>query len=320
MEAIDDRALTSVPAVEPGVVGLGRYGTENLVVTAAQFVAWAVTLSAMQALPIWGRIALLPFFCFMMQGVFSMMHEAFHKNAHRDPRWNAFIGTVGSTLFGTSFTLHRIHHWGHHVRNRSVAEQGEFIHSDETVLRKVSLYYFATLGGLWLGGLLFPLFALFVPYRSVVWLAKDKKLNTYSAAYEQFKPSDWTRMRLEALGAVVFWIGAVQLLRWDLGTLALAYGTFAVSWSSLQWIYHLGTPLDVVEGAYNLRLPTPVRWLFLNFNYNLTHHRRPHLPWQELCAASDHAETQPLWYRWLLMFKPPVRVPADLSFLEKRYF
>ena len=94
-----------------------------------------------------------------------------------------------------------------------------------------------------------------------------------------------------------------------------------LTWSSLQWVYHLRTPIDVVEGAYNLRLPTPLRLMILNFNCNLTHHRRPHLPWQVLYRATDPRETQPLWYRWALAFKPPEPLPQDHErALEKRYF
>jgi fatty acid desaturase len=78
--------------------------------------------------------------------------------------------------------------------------------------------------------------------------------------------------------------------------------------------------VHIVEGAYNLRAPGIVRMLFLNFNYNLTHHRRPSLPWQELHARSDLKETQPIWHRYLLVFRPPVHFPSDQSVLEKRYF
>lgn len=298
----------------------GRYGAQNLVVTGVQVVAWAGLLTAIEHAPGWWKAPLVFAFCMLMQGVFSMMHEYFHDNAHPDRRLSYLIGLVGSTMFGTSATLHRVNHWGHHVRNRTPAEQGEFIHEGESATKKVAVYYFAVLFGLWLSGLLFPLAALLIPYRAIAWLSRGKRFNTYAAAFDQFKARDWTRMRLEALGLMAFWIPVALWGPWSPATLALAYAAFAFSWSSLQWVYHLRTPLHVVEGAYNLRLPTPLRWVWLSFNMNLTHHRRPYLPWQELHAASNQAETQPLWYRWLLMFLPPVRFPDDLSHLEKRYF
>jgi fatty acid desaturase len=299
----------------------GRYGRSNTVVLAAQTVGWAALLFGVDRAPGWpAKIALVAVFCALMQGVFSMMHEYFHDNAHPDPRINYAIGFWGSILFGTAATFHRVHHWGHHVRNRSVSEQADFIHDGESPIGKVVLYYFAICGGLFLSGLVFPLIALLIPYRTANWISRFRRFNTYSAAFQQFKPGDWTRIRIEAVALVAFWTALVAYapVRWQ--TLAVCYAAFAFTWSSLQWIYHLRTPLHVVEGAYNLRLPTARRWLFLNFNCNLTHHRRPYLPWQDLYAATDRKETQPLWYRWLLMLHWPVRFPDDLGGLDKRYF
>ncbi|MCB9592431.1 MAG: fatty acid desaturase [Sandaracinaceae bacterium] len=323
-ELVDDvgRAALAGAAKEPKPRRVrARYGGQNLVVTVAQTLGWAGLLTLVDQVDRWWLAApLVLLFCFVMQGVFTMMHEFFHGLAHPDPRVNYAIGLWGSLLFGTSATLHRINHWGHHVRNRTPAEQGEFYMPGESRLRKTALYYFATLGGLYLGGLVFPLASFFVPYSAIEWLAQLKTRNTYSAAFEQFKAADWTRMRVEGFLLMAFWIPLAWLGPWKLSTLAICYGAFMVTWSSLQWAYHLRTPLHVVEGAYNLRLPTPIRWLFLNFNCNLTHHRRPHLPWQDLHANTDPRETQPLWYRWLLVLLPPEPFPADPSKFDKRYF
>lgn len=299
----------------------GRYGTQNILVLAAQGLGWASLLFAIERAPTWPiKAALLFLFCALMQGVFSMMHEYFHDNAHPNPRTNYLIGFFASLLFCTAPTLHRINHWGHHVRNRTISEQGEFIHDGESPAVKTFLYYFAVCGGLWLAGVILPLLALLIPYRALTWLSRFKRFNTYSAAFLQFKPADWTRIRIEAVLLVVFWAALLRtgIVSWQ--NLILCYGAFAFTWSSLQWVYHLRTPLHVIEGAYNLRLPVPLRWLFLSFNCNLTHHRRPYLPWQELHAATDPAETQPLWYRWINMARWPVPFPEDLSSLEKRYF
>ena len=287
----------------------------------AQVAAWAALLTLADAPVAWSlRVAAVVVFCLLMQGVFTLMHEGFHRNAHGDRRINDLMCWAGATIFGTSATLHRVHHWGHHLRNRDISEQAEFIHPDESPTKKIILYYVAILGGLWLGGLIFSLLVLFIPYRTAARLARTRKFNTYAAAFDMFKPQDWTQMRLETLGMIAVWVPVLWFGGWSLPTLAICYGAFAFTWSSLQWVYHLRTPVDNVEGAYNLRLPTPARWLFLNFNYNLTHHREPHRPWQELYQASDQKETQPLVYRWLLMWKPPIPLPKDLSFLDKKYF
>lgn len=127
-------------------------------------------------------------------------------------------------------------------------------------------------------------------------------------------------MRFESILMVSVWAAAICFRGWSWTTVGLAYAAFAFSWSSLQWVYHVRTPIHPVEGAYNLRLPVPVRLLFLNFNYNLTHHRKPTLPWQELYAKSNQEETQPLWYRYLGIFLPPQPMPRDVSSIRKTYF
>jgi len=313
--------VSEVPIVEPEAHPKGKYAWQNLLVLFLQVCAWWTILTALHRYESWAvRLPLLLLFCAMMQGVFSLMHECFHRNAHPDKRINDLVCWVGATLFATSPTLHRVQHWGHHVRNRTEAERGDFIHSGETAGKKITLYYVAVLGGLWISGFVFPLLVPFLPYCVVSYLARTKRFNTYAGIFANLKPQDWQRVRIEAVASAACWALAVWLSGWSWLLLAIAYGCFAFTWSSLQWVYHLGAPIDVVEGAYNLRLPTPLRWFFLNFNYNLTHHREPHRPWQELFAASNQKETQPLWYRWALVFKPPVPYPEDLSDLAKRYF
>jgi fatty acid desaturase len=311
-----------VPDVEPSWSALGRYGRANLIVTAVQVVAWAALLTVIDSasLPLWVRAAALLLFCLMMQGVFTMLHEFCHRNAHRNPGLNYLIGWVTSTMFGTAPTMLQVQHWGHHRRNRTEAERGEFIHEGESALLKTLGYYAAVLGGIWLGCLLFPLVSPLLPYSTAQRLARHERFNTFAAGFGEFSPRDWRRMQLEGVGLFACAAVLVGAGPWQWQTLALSYGAFGFSWSSLQWIYHLHTPVHVVEGAYNLRAPRLVRVLFLNFNYNLTHHRRPSLPWQELYVRSDQQETQPIWYRYALIFRPPVPFPKDQSVLEKRYF
>lgn len=312
----------AVPDAEPRWSGLGRYGAANVAVVVVQLAGWALLLTAVdaRALPIPLRAAALVVFCLMMQGVFTMLHEYCHLNAHRNPRLNAAIGWVSATLFGTAPTLLRVQHWGHHRRNRTEAERAEFIHPGETRWGKTATYYAAILGGIWVGCLVAPLAAVFVPHRAALRLARHERFNSFAAGFGEFGAREWRALRLEGVVLAACWAALLLYGPWRAGSLAVAYAAFAFSWSSLQWIYHLHTPLHVVEGAYNLRAPGPVRLLFLNFNYNLTHHRRPETPWQELRAASDPRETQPIGHRYLRVFRPPVPFPEDPSVLEKTYF
>jgi fatty acid desaturase len=311
-----------VPDVEPSWPTLGRYGRLNLVVTLAQALTWAVLLTVIDTTSFhWlVRAAGVVLFCIMMQGVFTMLHEFCHRNAHASPRLNYAIGWVTSTIFGTVPTFLQLQHWNHHRRNRTAAERGEFIHEGEGALSKTLQYYFAILGGIWLGCAIFPIISPLLPHATASRLARHERFNSFAAAFADFRARDWRRMQIEGVVFLAFWGGLLWVGPWQWQTIAVAYATFAFSWSSLQWVYHLHTPVHVVEGAYNLRAPWLVRVLFLNFNYNLTHHRRPALPWQELYSGSDQRETQPLWYRYALIFRPPVPFPEDLSVLDKRYF
>lgn len=297
------------------------YNRENIQVVALQCIAWVGALLAYDhASSPWARASIVFFFCALMQGVFSMMHECFHGHAHSRRSVNTALGVVASTLFGTAYTLFAVNHHGHHVRNRTRAELVDYIYPDESAAKKVFSYYFAILGGIWLLGAVGSVLCLFLPYSALRLLSRNGRDNTYAAALAEFTPRAWRQMRLEALGLVLFWLGMWYWEPVRHGTIAVCYAAFAFTWSSLQWVYHVRTPLDPVEGAYNLRLPLPMRWLFLNFNYNLTHHRQPTLRWQQLYAASNQQETQPLWYRYLGVFRWPQPLPDDPGMLAKEYF
>ena len=299
-----------------------RYGRQNLAIAAAQLGAWAFLIEAMHR-PIapWTFAMLLLVFVLMMQGVFSLMHDAIHGNGHPDARVNHGVGIVSAALFGTAYTLFRINHEGHHLRNRSRAEVAEYFYPNDHRAWKTLKYYFAILGGIWLASFL-ALFVLpLVPYRWIGRLdTRSTSMNGYSQSFAEFSARDWQIQRVECLATLLFWALAIGLFGWRLDVLATIYAAFAFSWSSLQWIYHMRTPLDRVEGAYNLRAPTPVRWLFLNFNYNLTHHRHPGLPWQKMHEATDLRETQPILARYLGVFRPPQPLPADPALIRKVYF
>jgi len=298
-----------------------RYGRQNLLVLAAQLVAWATLISLLhQDISMWLKVVVVIAFCLVMQGVFSFMHECFHGHAYPDERVNRGLGWIASTLFGASYTLIRINHIGHHYRNRTRAELVDYIYPDESPVRKFVIYYTGICGGIWLGGFLGSLILPLLPYSVVRALEARSEDNTYLTAFGDFEARDWNMMRLELLLGVAFWVAAINFFRWDWRTLAALYAAFAFSWSWLQWVYHVRTPIDVVEGTYNLRMPTPIRWLFLNFNYNLTHHRDASIHWQELHAASNPDETQPLWYRLIRMVLPPKRLPDDPSTITKSYF
>lgn len=297
-----------------------RWDRMNLVVLAAQVAAWAGCLTI--ASHIENGLALgawVLFFCFMMQGVFSMMHECFHRHGHRNRTINHAMAWLASTIFGASATLIWVNHLGHHVRNRTSAELVDYVEPGQSVAKKTAAYYFAIFGGIWLGAFITSLALTVIPPRWTRVFMRKARDNTYAAAFADFREKDFARIRLETLAAVAFWAVFWLTLGWRWHDVALFYVAFALSWSSLQWIYHVRTPLDPVEGAYNVRALLPIRWLFLNFNYNLTHHRQPELRWQLMHRVTNLQETRPLWYNWLSILLPPRPLPPPGT-LVKTYF
>lgn len=298
-----------------------RFDVANLCVLALQTLVWGATLTWLSHTDAGGLkwLVLIPF-CLVMQGVFSMMHESFHGLAHSKKPLNYFVMWWASTLFGASATLIHINHLGHHTRNRTRAELADFAVADESLLRKRVEYYFAVLGGIWLAAFIGSLLLPLLPARITDKWSQTAEVNTYAAAFKDFSNSDFRRIRLEVIASLAVWLSVGLVLGWTWQVVLMAYLAFAFSWSSLQWVYHMRTPLDVVEGAYNMRAPRLVRWAFLNFNYNLTHHRQSGLHWQQMHRASNLKETRPLWFGWLQVFLPPQRLPDDLTQLDKTYF
>ncbi len=292
----------------------------NIAVLSAQLMAWAALLVAMTHTNHWFLLLLeLYFFCLMMQGVFSMMHEGFHDHAHRRKSVNNVMCWLASTLFGASATFIKVNHIGHHYRNRTDAEMVDYVKPDESRVKKTIAYYLGIVGGIWIGASLGSLIITLIPDVWLQKLQKSSESNTYAAALGDFTEPDFHRIRIEVVAGLFFWIAAWWLLGFSATTVLLAYGAFAFSWSSLQWIYHVRTPLDVVEGTYNLRSSRLVRWFFLNFNYNLTHHRDPGLRWQLLHKVSNLEETRPFWRTWLSIAKPPSPIPDEPQF-QKTYY
>lgn len=297
-----------------------RYDTVNIAVLSAQLVAWAALLVAMSHTTNWVILFVeIYFFCLMMQGVFSMMHEGFHEHAHRSKGVNTAMCWLASTIFGASATFIKVNHIGHHVRNRTDAEMVDYVYEDESRLKKTVAYYLGIVGGIWIGASLGSIVVALAPASWLLKLQERSQHNTYAAALGDFTETDFRNIRIEVVASLLFWAAAWWLFEFKAMNILIAYGAFAFSWSSLQWIYHVRTPLDVVEGTYNLRSSRLVRWFFLNFNYNLTHHRDPSLRWQVLHAVSDLNETRPFWRSWLSITKPPVPLPEEPHF-QKTYY
>ena len=316
--------MRAVPDAEPHWAGLGRYGAVNVAVVAAQVAGWALLLSAVDAhaLPLPVRAGALMVFCLMMQG---RLHDAARvlpperarepalerrdRLGQRDPirhRARRCSGcSTGGTIAGTA----------PRPSGPSSFTPGE------TRWGKTATYYAAILGGIWLGCLVAPLVAVFVPHRLARRLVRHEPLQQLRRGLRRVHGPRLARAPDRGCGARGR-LGVTDPRR------AVAPGHARRGLRGLRlhlvvrsmWVYHLHTPLHVVEGAYNLRAPAPVRLLFLNFNYNLTHHRHPEKPWQELMAASDPRRRSRSATATSGSSAAPVPFPEDPAVLEKSYF
>jgi len=101
------------------------------------------------------------------------------------------------------------------------------------------------------------------------------------------------RSLLELLGTVAFQLLAFQILHLTVTGWLLCYLAFGLQWSALQYADHAFTPLDVVDGAWDLRVHPWVQAIFLNYHLHLAHHRHPTLPWVHLPRYVDQSRPRP---------------------------
>lgn len=117
--------------------------------------------------------------------------------------------------------------------------------------------------------------------------------------------------RLELLGSAVFQAGLFVALGLSWQAWLVCYAAFALNWSSLQYADHAFSPLDRDTGAWNLRVPRVVRWIFLNYHLHLAHHRHPNASWVHLPRLVDPETPRPHFLAiWWSMWRGPQPYPG----------
>lgn len=276
-------------------------GRLNLAITAALTAAWLglLVLASVGTWPV--AVAAAVAFSFVMQGGFSMIHEAEHDKLHPDRRVNHLAGTLLAAQFPGSFSFMRGAHLLHHRRNRSDAELVDYVRPTESRAVKTAMYYGLVCGLVWVGVPLLSVLIAITP-RAVLQL----RPSTSSSASEYLNAllalPGW-RVRAEGLATLALWAAAFAV-GLDPARVALCYAAFAFSWSSQQYVYHVRTPRLLVDGAYDLALWAPLRWLYLNFNYHRVHHRDVRIPWLYLDRI-DPAPTRGYLATYLALWAPP---------------
>lgn len=255
---------------------------------------------------------------------FSLMHEAVHGIAAAGRRTNAAVGIVAGWAFPTSFRLQQVAHLGHHRRNRTDAELYDYYLPGESKLKRNLWLYCGNLLGLYWWSVVFGnlVYALApVIYRSRFFVERiggELGFGPYLADLAALPPG---RVWLEVVGAFAYQAALFVALDLDGWAMLLCAQAFALHWSVLQYADHAWSARDVRNGAWNLRVLPPTRWLALNYHYHLAHHRAPTLPWYRLPDALDPNEVQPSFWRvYFSLWRgvrpaPPMGAGADLDFL-----
>jgi fatty acid desaturase len=281
-------------------------GTMNLWLAAAQMsAAFTVLGLASRVHSAYLLAALAVAFAFVMQMGFCLAHEAVHRKLHSDRRVNLGVGVLMFSLFPGSLHFFEVAHLIHHHRNRSDDELEDYVLPGETAWIKRAMYYLLISGLFWL---LLPFSSIVVAMipRNRIHLPRPDDDSGAFRKFVQFlnevRPG---RVRRDLLVAALVWGIAFPLLHLRFSAIVVCYGAFAFSWASQQYIYHVRTPRHAVLGALDLRLWRPVRWLYLNFNYHLTHHLAVWVPWTYLPSIAAKQPSRGYLNTYVHLWQPP---------------
>ncbi|MDX8412386.1 MAG: fatty acid desaturase [Mariprofundaceae bacterium] len=256
---------------------------------------------------------------------FSLMHEAVHGVGAPSKRMNYLLGLLGGMAFGTSFRMQTVAHLGHHQRNRTDTDLYDYyLPTQSKAMRNCWLYAGNLFGLYWFVIPLSNGIYLLAPwaYRSHFFVQKIAPMlgfGPYVKDLAALSPAQvWCEIALFFVYQISLW--CLLDLTWQ-GWL-LCYGLFALHWSALQYVVHAWSARDIVNGAWNIRVSLPARWLALNYHYHLAHHQHPHEPWIKLPDLVDHQTLQPgFWNVYFSLWKgvrpaPPMGDPADALFVS----
>ncbi|MFN8390141.1 MAG: fatty acid desaturase [Bdellovibrionota bacterium] len=259
-------------------------------------------------------------FATLMIPVYSLLHEALHEVLHPDSRMNYGLGLVLSATFMAPFSFLQSCHWGHHRRNRSDYELFDLYYPGESRARKAGFLIFLRLGFYWLS---LPISCvLFVVAPRVLEGNLLRRWKSIDAMTRELKAGAPFRMKLEAFSVLVFHTALYFALGLHVRPLLLLYGVHAFVWSSHDYVNHAFSRRDVINGAYNHRMPVFFqRWLFLNFNLHLAHHQHPHLPWNALESVVPPESMQTTYLgAWIDLWKGPRITTEPTPQPVERYF
>lgn len=276
----------------------------------------ALLALASHAPALWQRVLALGAFALLGNTVFALLHEAVHRILH-PRRWlNEGAGVLLAAMFPTSLAFQRACHLGHHRRNRTDAELFDQVRPQDSRLLKSIQFYGIFTGFYWpivpLGCALVAMLP-WLPRRLARGKGAASEATGTVAMLAGVAPVPLWRIPLEALAALALHGALILsgLVTWQ--AWLLCYLAFGWVWGSLQYADHAFSIRHIREGAWNLRVSAPVRWLFLNYHLHLNHHRRPDVAWLHLPGQSRAEDPYPSFWSiyWQMWGGPRPAAPTD---------
>jgi fatty acid desaturase len=244
-------------------------------------------------------------FAYLLLTNYSLAHEAAHAKLQPGARANYWLGLLPATVFPMSLTLLMNSHERHHQQNRGAFEQFDCFGPKDSRPLKYGVWY----------GILLGIFGLYPPVWTVVlavvplsWIRRTVAMTRSTRAYAStLTDREIWRIRGELLLIIAFFTVLTVVVGISPSVLLFCYGLALFNWSTRQFVEHAYTSLDNIEGAFDLRHFSWMSFLMLHRELDLSHHRRPEVPW---CYLPDLARTeqQPMSYlrQYLRMWRGPV--------------
>ncbi len=275
--------------------------------------ASAITLvfaAALFLLPPLAAIILIP----LNTPLWSLIHEAIHKNFNSNRRINELAGRVMSVLFGAAFGVLRFGHLMHHQYNRDW-ESEHYTRGEHNKIIAWIKHYFTMLGGLYLTEILMSLLITIFPLTIVRKIARHifSDDRHYEAVLNSIlKPANVTKIRIDTTLIILFYGTAIAVASgWVVAITLIGRGVII---SIMDNAYHYGTPKDNSVIAKELETSPWYAKFILNFNHHVTHHNNVSLPWTQLKAEHDAKNidyTEGLGHAMLAQFKGPIELPKE---------
>jgi ring-1,2-phenylacetyl-CoA epoxidase subunit PaaE len=187
---------------------------------------------------------------------FTIWHEAVHRNAARDARWNDAIGVLGMLPYLAPFHLEKWLHLQHHaLLNRP--EDPNTLYADG------------------------PYWQMPLRYLRVLRFAKERLRDDPRTRAQRHLDRLPLALFAGTLAVAVRAGALVDLV--ILWLLPLALSKLVMDWY-INWLPHTGLPPDRDRGTRIL----DIRWLtplLLGHNYHAIHHLWPNLPWHRYRAT-----------------------------------